>query len=286
MQTLNQVKYLRAAINPERAQGTSIALVPTMGHLHEGHLQLVRRAHEVADIVVASIFVNPMQFGENEDLANYPRTLQEDQQKLDAENVHYLFLPEVAEMYPNGVENHTVVTNHALANILCGISRPVHFPGVCTVVSKLLNLVQPSCAIFGEKDFQQLAIVKRMVSDLCMPVDIIGVPTARAHDGLALSSRNSYLSQTDRVRAPILYETLLATRDKIQQGDRQYKTLCDNAKDLLTSNKFEPDYFEIRDPVDLHLLEDGSEQKEFVICGAATIGQTRLIDNTYFKLKN
>ncbi|MGB2272268.1 MAG: pantoate--beta-alanine ligase, partial [Pseudomonadales bacterium] len=183
MQTLNQVKYLRAALNVDKNRGSKIVLVPTMGNLHEGHLQLVRRAREVADIVVVSIFVNPMQFGASEDLDNYPRTLTEDQDKLDAENVDYLFIPNVDEMYPNGIDNHTTVANANLSNMLCGIHRPGHFQGVCTVVNKLLNLVQPSVAVFGEKDFQQLAIIKRMVSDLCMPIDIIGVPTARAHDG-------------------------------------------------------------------------------------------------------
>lgn len=279
MQTLNQVKYLRAALNVDKNRGSKIVLVPTMGNLHEGHLQLVRRAREVADIVVVSIFVNPMQFGASEDLDNYPRTLTEDQDKLDAENVDYLFIPNVDEMYPNGIDNHTTVANANLSNMLCGIHRPGHFQGVCTVVNKLLNLVQPSVAVFGEKDFQQLAIIKRMVSDLCMPIDIIGVPTARAHDGLALSSRNQYLSNIDRVRAPLIYETLQKTRDAIIAGSRQYETLCETAKINLKDAGFGVDYFDIRDQKNLSLLNNNADNEKIVILIAASLGSTRLLDN-------
>lgn len=279
MQTLNQVKYLRAALNADKNRGSKIVLVPTMGNLHEGHLQLVRRAREVADIVVVSIFVNPMQFGASEDLDSYPRTLTEDQDKLDAENVDYLFIPSVEEMYPNGIDNHTTVANANLSNMLCGIHRPGHFQGVCTVVNKLLNLVQPSVAVFGEKDFQQLAIIKRMVSDLCMPIDIVGVPTARAHDGLALSSRNQYLSSIDRAKAATLYETLQATRDNIKTGSRQYRSLCETAKIHLNAAGFEVDYFDIRDQNNLHLLDNNADNKKIAILMAATLGNTRLLDN-------
>ena len=279
MQTLNQVKYLRAALNADKNRGSKIVLVPTMGNLHEGHLQLVRRAREVADIVVVSIFVNPMQFGASEDLDNYPRTLTEDQDKLDAENVDYLFIPNVEEMYPNGIDNHTTVANANLSNMLCGIHRPGHFQGVCTVVNKLLNLVQPSVAVFGEKDFQQLAIIKRMVSDLCMPIDIIGVPTARAHDGLALSSRNQYLSNIDRVKAPLIYETLQKTRDAIIAGSRQYETLCETAKISLKDAGFGVDYFDIRDQNNLSLLNNNADNAKIVILTAASLGSTRLLDN-------
>ncbi len=284
MQTLNQVKYLRAAINADKARGRRIALVPTMGHLHEGHLQLVRRAHEVAGIVVASVFVNPMQFGRDEDLDNYPRTLAEDQQKLEAEGVHYLFTPSVEEMYPNGTDNHTTVEVAALSNMLCGLSRPVHFQGVCTVVSKLFNLVQPNSAVFGEKDFQQLAIIKRMVGDLCMPIDIIGVPTARAHDGLAMSSRNSYLTSVERALAPVLYETLGETRDAIVAGERNYTQLVATARSALAGAGFDVDYYEIRDPESLRLFDDNEEAPELVVLAAATLGKTRLLDNITVKL--
>ena len=279
MQTLNQVKYLRAALNVDKNRGSKIVLVPTMGNLHEGHLQLVRRAREVADIVVVSIFVNPMQFGASEDLDNYPRTLTEDQDKLDAENVDYLFIPNVDEMYPNGIDNHTTVANAKLSNMLCGIHRPGHFQGVCTVVNKLLNLVQPSVAVFGEKDFQQLAIIRRMVSDLCMPIDIIGVPTARAHDGLALSSRNQYLSNIDRVKAPLIYETLQKTCDAIIAGSRQYETLCETAKINLKDAGFGVDYFDIRDQKNLSLLNNNADNEKIVILTAASLGSTRLLDN-------
>lgn len=279
MQTLNQIKYLRAALNADKNRGSKIVLVPTMGNLHEGHLQLIRRAREVADIVVVSIFVNPMQFGASEDLDSYPRTLTEDQDKLDAENVDYLFTPDAQEIYPNGIDNHTVVANPGLSNMLCGIHRPQHFQGVCTIVNKLLNLVQPSVAVFGEKDFQQLAIVKRMVSDLCMPIDIVGVPTARSHDGLALSSRNQYLSNIDRVKAPFIYETLQKTRDAIMAGSKQYGTLCETAKINLEAAGFDVDYFDIRNQKNLVLLDNNDSDTDVVILAAATLGKTRLLDN-------
>lgn len=284
MQTLNQVKYLRAALDAERARGRRIALVPTMGHLHEGHMQLVRRAHEIAGIVVTSIFVNPMQFGAAEDLDSYPRTLADDQEKLEAEGVHYLFVPGVEEMYPNGIDNHTTVNVESLSNMLCGEHRPGHFEGVCTVVSKLFNLVQPGSAVFGEKDFQQLAVIKRMTSDLCMPIDIVGVPTARAHDGLALSSRNSYLSSVDRARAPVIYETLQATRDAIQAGNRQYASLCEEAKLKLSQSGFNVDYFDIRDQEDLQLLDNNAENCKIAILTAASLGSTRLLDNIHLTI--
>jgi len=279
MQTLNQIKYLRAALNADKNRGSKIVLVPTMGNLHEGHLQLIRRAREVADIVVVSIFVNPMQFGASEDLDSYPRTLTEDQDKLDAENVDYLFTPDAQEIYPNGIDNHTVVANPGLSNMLCGIHRPQHFQGVCTIVNKLLNLVQPSVAVFGEKDFQQLAIVKRMVSDLCMPIDIVGVPTARSHDGLALSSRNQYLSNIDRVKASFIYETLQKTRDAIMAGSKQYGTLCETAKINLEAAGFDVDYFDIRNQKNLVLLDNNDGDTDVVILAAATLGKTRLLDN-------
>ena len=279
MQTLNQVKYLRAALNADKNRGSSVVLVPTMGNLHEGHLQLVKRAREVGDIVVVSIFVNPMQFGASEDLDNYPRTLTDDQDKLDAENVDYLFIPDAAEIYPNGIDNHTTVANPSLSNMLCGLHRPGHFQGVCTVVNKLFNLVQPSVAVFGEKDFQQLAIIKRMVSDLCMPIDIIGVPTARAHDGLALSSRNQYLNNIDRVKATVIYETLQKTRDAINTGSRQYESLCETAKNHLKAAGCIVDYFDIRDQHSLQLLENNADNKKIVILTASILGKTRLLDN-------
>ena len=286
MQTLNQVKYLRAALNADKGRGRRIALVPTMGHLHEGHLQLVRRAHELAGVVVVSIFVNPMQFGASEDLDSYPRTLADDQEKLEAEDVHYLFVPSVEEMYPNGIDNHTTVNVESLSNMLCGAHRPGHFEGVCTVVSKLFNLVQPTTAVFGEKDFQQLAIIKRMVSDLCMPIDVVGVPTARAHDALALSSRNSYLNSVNRARAPMIYETLQQTRDAILSGSRQFASLCEEAKDKLNKSGFDVDYYDIRDQHDLQLLDNNAANKDIAILTAASLGPTRLLDNIHLNVSD
>ncbi|MBT8148716.1 MAG: pantoate--beta-alanine ligase, partial [Gammaproteobacteria bacterium] len=218
MQTLHQVKYLRAAVRAEKEHGRRVALVPTMGNLHEGHLQLVRRAHEMADVVIVSIFVNPMQFGDSQDLDNYPRTLAEDQAKLEHEHAHYLFMPENSEIYPHGTEAHTKVNNDALGTILEGHSRPGHFEGVCTIVNKLFNLVQPTLAVFGEKDYQQLAIVRRMAEDLCMPIDIIGVPTVREPNGLAMSSRNSRLSDSERDNARVIYSELQAIKNQIIAG--------------------------------------------------------------------
>ncbi len=279
MQTLSQSKYLRAALGNERGRGRRIALVPTMGNLHEGHLQLVRHAHDIADIVVVSLFVNPMQFGADEDFDTYPRTISEDQQKLEAENTHFLYMPDLAEMYPNGVEAHTAITVPALDGILCGASRPIFFTGVCTVVCKLLNLVAPDVAIFGEKDFQQLTIIQRMVSDLCMPIEIVGVATARAHDGLALSSRNNYLTTVERARAPQLYQLLQTIRDNILAGEKNYTQLCADARQVLERAGFEVDYVEVRRQADLMLAQDDVEEHKLVVLAAAMLGTTRLIDN-------
>ena len=197
MEIFSQADMLWADIKANNISPLKVALVPTMGNLHAGHLQLVRRARQVADIVIASIFVNPMQFSATEDLDNYPRTLEKDIEKLNAEKTDYLFLPTVDIMYPDGLDNHTSINNQYLTNMLCGISRPTHFQGVCTVVCKLFNLVKPDIAVFGEKDFQQLTIVKKMVADLCIPTEIISVATERAEDGLALCSRINYLSDAD-----------------------------------------------------------------------------------------
>jgi len=279
MQILNQVKYLRAAIDSEKQAGRRIILVPTMGHLHRGHLQLVKHAHGLGDIVVVSIFVNPMQFSADEDLDNYPKTLAEDRDKLEAEGAHYLFTPDNTEIYPNGTETHTTVSVDALSKRLCGLHRPTHFQGVCTVVNKLFNLVQPDSAVFGEKDFQQLAVIRRMVSDLCLPIDIIGVPTVRDDNGLALSSRNSYLSAEQRQRAAGLQKTLQQTREKLLRGDRQYHRLCDTAINQLTDNGFAVDYFEICNAESLEKLADGDSCTQRIAIAAASLGPTRLIDN-------
>jgi pantoate--beta-alanine ligase len=219
MQTRSTVKALRNAVKAAKQEGKKISFVPTMGNLHEGHLQLVRRAKAVSDFVVVSIFVNPLQFGAGEDLDNYPRTLSADKQKLFAEGADLLFTPSTEEMYPNiNAAPPTVVSVPKISETLCGLNRPGHFAGVATVVSKLFNMVQPEIAIFGKKDFQQLLVIRKMVEDLCLPIEIMGVTTARAEDGLALSSRNGYLNENERDIAPKLHRILLDYRDAIASG--------------------------------------------------------------------
>ena len=284
MEIFSQADMLWADIEANNTSPIKVALVPTMGNLHAGHLQLVTRARQVADIVVASIFVNPMQFAATEDLDNYPRTLEEDIEKLNAERTDYLFLPTVDIMYPDGLDNHTSINNQYLTNMLCGISRPTHFQGVCTVVCKLFNLVKPDIAVFGEKDFQQLTIVKKMVADLCIPTEIISVATERAEDGLALSSRNNYLSDHERQKAPQLYAALKTASRSIMNGDRNFSQLCQLALEQLSQQGFEVDYFDIRDQHTLALLEDGSSNKDIAILAAAKLGVTRILDNIRISL--
>jgi len=287
MQTLHQVKYLRAAVRAEKEHGRRVALVPTMGNLHEGHLQLVRRAHELADVVIVSIFVNPMQFGDSQDLDSYPRTLAEDQAKLEDEHAHYLFMPENSEIYPHGTEAHTKVNNAALGSILEGHSRPGHFEGVCTIVNKLFNLVQPNQAVFGEKDYQQLAIVRRMTDDLCLPIDIIGVPTVREPNGLAMSSRNGRLSDSERENARVIYSELQSVKAQILAGNSGYESMCVEAVNELRAAGLEPDYFVVRDGDTLAELDSMSTPRatqKIVVLAAAYAGDTRLLDNISFSM--
>jgi pantoate--beta-alanine ligase len=273
---------LRAAIAADRSVGKRIAFVPTMGNLHEGHLQLVRRAKKIADIVVVSIFVNPLQFGPTEDLDKYPRTLAADKEKLFGEGANYLFTPGVEEMYPNGVDAQTRITVPELSDTLCGASRPGHFSGVATVVTKLFQIVQPDVAIFGKKDFQQLAIIRKLTSDLCMPIQILGVETARATDGLALSSRNGYLTAEERSLAPALHSALQECREAIACGFDSYADLENHARETLQIAGFKPDYFSIRDARTLGPVTLNTEQ--LVILAAAYLGRTRLIDNVTLNL--
>ncbi len=277
MQTCTTIAELRAAVSLQRKAGHSIAFVPTMGNLHAGHLNLVRRARAVSECVVASIFVNPLQFGPQEDLANYPRTLQADQASLAAEGVALLFTPTVGEIYPQGQESQTIVNVPDLANTLCGAHRPGHFSGVTTVVSKLFNIVAPDYALFGEKDYQQLTIIRRMSEDLSYPIKIIGVPTARSKDGLALSSRNSYLSSAQRKTAPRLRKVLLELKDKLAQQLDTIAALESDGEAMLTRVGFEPDYVAVRDANTLEAVNEKS--REAVILVAARLGKTRLIDN-------
>lgn len=275
MKTLTTISELRDALALERKQGKTIGFVPTLGNLHEGHMALIRAAREATDCVVASVFVNPMQFAANEDLDAYPRTLEADQNKLINEGTHYLFAPTVREMYPEGVS--TQITIPVLSNILCGASRPGHFTGVATICAKLFNIVQPNVSMFGEKDFQQLTIIRHMVNDLCIPVQIVGVQTGRASDGLALSSRNAYLSEEQRQTAPLLYQCLKDTKDAIQAGARDYYPLEEVANQRLAAGGFRPDYFKVMNRITLETPR--SADKQLIILAAAQLGKARLIDN-------
>jgi pantoate--beta-alanine ligase len=277
METISDLETLRQSISSWRKAGEKIGIVPTMGNLHEGHLALVNAARGHCDRCVVSIFVNPMQFGEGEDFESYPRTLEQDQQKLERAGVDLLFAPSTTTVYPLGNQAQTRVEVPEISDILCGASRPGHFVGVATVVCKLFNYVQPDIAVFGEKDYQQLMVIRRMVTDLAIPVEIIGLPTVRETDGLARSSRNSYLTAEERKRAPKLYETLMITAKSLRDGERNYTLLEQNGIDLLRSAGFRPDYFSIRKADDLTLPSEG--EQNLVILAAAYLGTTRLIDN-------
>lgn len=282
MKTITTSAQLRAAIIADRQSGKRVALVPTMGNLHAGHLQLVHRAQRLADTVVVSIFVNPLQFGPNEDLDKYPRTLAADKEKLFGAGVQYLFHPGVDDMYPGGTGAQTLVSVPDLSNTLCGASRPGHFEGVATVVTKLFQLVQPDVAVFGQKDFQQLAVIRRMVNDLCMPIQVVGVETARDTDGLALSSRNGYLSHRERSLAPLLHCALQSCREAIACGFDSYEYLETHAREQLREAGFRPDYVSIRDAATLR--EPTLDTEQLVILAAAYLGNTRLIDNVTLNL--
>ncbi|HHJ38271.1 MAG: pantoate--beta-alanine ligase [Methylothermaceae bacteria B42] len=268
---------LRRQLDAWRCSGDTIALVPTMGNLHPGHLSLVETAKARANRVVVSIFVNPLQFGPNEDYARYPRTLEADREKLANCGVDLLFSPPVEEIYPQGSKKTTYIEVPGLSDILCGASRPGHFRGVATVVAKLFNLVQPHLAVFGEKDFQQLLVIRKMVADLNFPVEIIGAPIVREADGLAMSSRNQYLSSQERKVAPSLYQVLCETRSAIKAGEQDYYRLAKAQTAKLRQLGFDPDYFSILRAHDLG--EPSPGDSPLVILTAAKLGQTRLIDN-------
>ena len=277
MRTVHTLKELRTMLRGYRQKGKRIALVPTMGNLHEGHISLVRRASETADIVVTSIFVNPMQFGASEDLDTYPRTLQEDQEQLEAAGNTLVFAPSNDEIYPEGLARQTRVIVPEVSEGHCGASRPGHFEGVATVVTMLFNMVQPDVAVFGEKDFQQLAVIRKLARDLLIPVEVIGAPTVREKDGLAKSSRNGYLSPSERKIAPIVYQTLQAAADKIHQGRVDFKAIEDEANAALSDAGLRPDYFNIANS--LTLKPATADDTQLSILVAAFLGTTRLIDN-------
>lgn len=253
-----------------------VALVPTMGNLHAGHLALVEAASRQSDTVWVSLFVNPLQFGPGEDFDSYPRTFDDDMAKLEAAGVALVFAPTVSEMYPGGVHSPTRISLPPLAGELCGRARPGHFEGACTAVLKLLNLTQATQACFGEKDFQQLTLIRRMVADLNVPVDIVPVPTVREADGLAMSSRNSYLDEDARARAPALHEHLQHIARELASGRRDFGTLERAALVALKSDGWAPDYIEIRG-AQLQIPDEAT--REFRVLGAARLGGTRLIDN-------
>jgi pantoate--beta-alanine ligase len=278
MQTVSSVAALRQTLSQWRQAGLKIAFVPTMGNLHAGHLHLVKTAQSLADKVVVSIFVNPTQFGPNEDFTSYPRTEQQDAECLRAINTDLLFLPSTEEMYPQTLQ--TSVSVQGLSTLHCGASRPGHFDGVAVVVCKLLNMVQPELLLLGEKDFQQLAVIRRMVADLSIPVEIQGIPTVRESDGLAMSSRNGYLSAEQRQMAPQLYQALCAVRDAIQSNQTDDQQIIDQQSLQLQQNGFAIDYFHLCRSDDL--LPASDQDQQLVLLIAARLGNTRLIDNVYF----
>lgn len=282
MLIIETLPLLRQQIRRLRMEGKRVALVPTMGNLHDGHMKLVDEAKARADVVVVSIFVNPMQFDRPEDLARYPRTLQEDCEKLNKRKVDLVFAPSVKEIYPNGTETHTYVDVPGLSTMLEGASRPGHFRGVSTIVSKLFNLVQPDIACFGEKDFQQLALIRKMVADMSFDIEIVGVPIMRAKDGLALSSRNGYLTAEQRKIAPGLYKVLSSIADKLQVGERDLDEIITIAGQELNEKGFRADDIQIRDADTL--LEVSETSKRAVILVAAWLGDARLIDNKMVEL--
>ena len=280
MQVIDSIDSLRQELWKHRLNGASIALVPTMGNLHEGHLQLIDRAHEHADIVVASIFVNPLQFGPGEDFNGYPRTFTADQAKLTERGCNILFAPTVDEMYPDTKVSATIVKVPHLSSIHCGASRPGHFTGVATVVTKLFGIVQPDYAVFGLKDFQQFMVIKQLTEDLCLPVEIIGAQIARAESGLALSSRNGYLTQPELDTAATLYRCLVDTRTKIDDANLNFAELEEAAQVRLEAAGFERDYFKICRQHDLQPA--APEDTDLVILAAGYMGKARLIDNLHF----
>ena len=282
MQTVHTISELRAYVRAQRQSGHKIAFVPTMGNLHEGHLSLITEAKKQADCVIASIFVNPMQFGANEDLDAYPRTLEADTAALAKQGCDLLFAPNANEVYPQSLSMQTRIEVPELGDAHCGASRPGHFVGVATVVAKLFNMVQADVAIFGEKDFQQLAIIRKMAQDLCFPIDIIGVATSRESSGLARSSRNGYLSTDEKQRAAEVYQCLLVIRDAILAGNKDFKLLSQQAQERLSKAGFRPDYVNIANA--RTLAPATVEDTSLVILIAAYMGTTRLIDNLSLQL--
>ncbi|MFP1680830.1 pantoate--beta-alanine ligase [Alloalcanivorax sp. C16-2] len=281
MERLHAVAEVRERVTQWRRESRAVGLVPTMGNLHDGHLSLVREARRHCERVVVSVFVNPTQFGPGEDFDAYPRTLEADAERLREAGVEMLFAPTVEAMYPLGA-NRTWVEVDALGDHLCGADRPGHFRGVATVVSKLFNIVQPDVAVFGEKDFQQLAILRRMATELLFPIRIIGAPTAREADGLAMSSRNGFLTETERARAPLLQQHLQDARRAVEQGERDFRALEKRLTVSLADHGFEVDYLTVANADTL--APAGPDDRDLLIAAAARLGKPRLIDNLTLSL--
>ena len=277
MDTVTTIAAVREHVRAWRRQGLRVAFVPTMGNLHAGHVSLIEAARRHGERFVASIFVNPMQFGPNEDFAHYPRTPLEDARMLAAAGCNLMFSPEASEVYPHGTERATRVEVPGLSRILEGEFRPGFFEGVCTVVAQLFHIVEPDIAVFGEKDFQQLTVIRRMVTDLCMPVEIIGAPTVRDADGLAMSSRNQYLTQAQRALAPAIHAALLAAAQRLAAGDAEIASIERTGVQALEGEGFQIDYFAVRDAVSLHPPLPGA--RSLAVLTAVRLGKARLIDN-------
>lgn len=276
MQIHPTIAGLRAALGPVRAAGARIAFVPTMGNLHEGHASLMRQGREHADVIVASVFVNRLQFAPNEDFDRYPRTMDADCERMREAGVAHVFAPSEAELYPQP-QTLRVVPDAVLADILEGAFRPGFFTGVATVVAKLFNIVQPHVALFGKKDYQQLMVIRQLVAQMALPIDIVGGETLRAGDGLALSSRNGYLSPDERTRAVQLHQALSAARDALRAGDRDFARIEHDASSFLQARGWSPQYVAVRRQADLQ--SPAAHESSLVILAAALLGSTRLIDN-------
>ncbi|HTU64839.1 MAG TPA: pantoate--beta-alanine ligase [Steroidobacteraceae bacterium] len=280
MLTVTTIKDVREHVARWHAAKQRVVFVPTMGNLHAGHVSLIEAARKLGDKFVASIFVNPMQFGPNEDFAHYPRTPTQDATMLEAAGCDLMFMPEVGEIYPNGAAQATRIEVPGISSILCGEFRPGHFEGVATVVAKLFHIVDPDTAIFGEKDFQQLTVIRRMVADLCLRVQIVGAPTVRESDGLAMSSRNQYLDEAQRRLAPTIYRQLTQAVEALKSGVRDFARIESTGRAALDGAGFRTDYFSVRDAATLAPAQP--DTRHFVVLTAARLGKARLIDNVQF----
>lgn len=282
MLTVTTIADVRAHVARWHEQKLRVVFVPTMGNLHAGHMSLIEAARQHGDKFVASIFVNPMQFGPNEDFAHYPRTPTQDAKMLEDAGCDLMFMPEVGEIYPNGADQATRIEVPVISNILCGEFRPGHFEGVATIVAKLFNIVDADVAIFGEKDFQQLTVIRRMVADLCLRVQVVGAPTVREPDGLAMSSRNQYLDESQRKLATTIYRQLSQAVAALKAGERDFGKIEGTGRAALDGAGFRTDYFAVRDA--RTLMPAQPDTKQFVVLAASRLGKARLIDNIQFSL--